>query len=183
MKIYESLLNDVVIIIPDVYHDNRGFFFESFNERLLESHDLPTHFVQDNQSFSVKGVLRGLHFQKGRYAQGKLVRVIQGRVLDVALDLRPESSTFGQYELFDLDGTNGKMVYIPPGFAHGFVALEDSIFHYKCTTAYNKESEDGIHWNDQDLRIPWGVTNPIVSEKDQALPVFKEIVNQNMLLV
>lgn len=183
MKFINTTLPEVILITPAIFHDDRGFFFESFNEISWKNSNLPYHFVQDNQSFSTKGVLRGLHFQKGDYAQGKLVRVIHGRVLDIALDLRFDSPTFGKYELFDLDSVSGKMVYIPPGFAHGFVALEDSIFHYKCTAPYNKSSEGGIRWNDPDLKIPWGVSKPIVSEKDQTLPLFKEMINKNTLLV
>ncbi len=173
MKFNTTTLNDVYVITPAVFHDDRGHFFESFNATSWEKQGITSQFVQDNQSFSKKGVVRGLHFQTGEWAQGKLVRVIQGRVLDIALDIRPDSPTFGKYELFDLSAENGKMVYIPEGFAHGFVALEDSIFHYKCTAGYCKAAEAGIHWNDPSLQIPWGVENPIVSEKDQILPTFE----------
>jgi dTDP-4-dehydrorhamnose 3,5-epimerase len=118
-------------------------------------------------------VLRGLHFQQGEHAQGKLVRVISGRVLDVAVDMRPESPTFGKWEFYDLDAKSNKMVYIPTGFAHGFLALEDSIFSYKCTAGYNKESEGGIIWNDPQLQIEWPIDQPNVSEKDVLLPSFE----------
>lgn len=173
MKFHETSLLDVFLIESKIFHDDRGHFFESFNLASWKRQGFTSDFVQDNQSFSVKGVVRGLHFQTGIHAQGKLVRVISGRVLDIALDLRPESPTFGKYELFDLDAKNGNMVYIPEGFAHGFVALEDSIFHYKCTCGYNKESEAGIHWNDPSLNIPWSIDNPIVSPKDQVLPTLQ----------
>lgn len=173
MKILKAVLQDVVLIEPSIFEDSRGLFFESFNSDTWKSQGLPHQFVQDNQSFSSKGVLRGLHFQQGEHAQGKLVRVISGRVLDVAVDLRPESPTFGKWEFYDLDAKTNKMVYIPTGFAHGFLALEDSIFSYKCTTGYNKESEGGIIWNDPKLNIEWPVKKPNVSEKDMVLPTFE----------
>jgi dTDP-4-dehydrorhamnose 3,5-epimerase len=180
MKFESTTLQDVILIRPAIFHDDRGHFFESFNLNSWNNQGLTNSFVQDNQSFSHKGVVRGLHFQTGAHAQGKLVRVIQGRVMDIALDIRPDSPTFGKYELFELDAASGKMVYIPEGFAHGFVALEDSIFHYKCTGGYCKEAEAGIHWNDPSLQIPWGVENPIVSPKDQILPTFQEYIEKNL---
>jgi dTDP-4-dehydrorhamnose 3,5-epimerase len=173
MKITEAKLKDVLIIEPSVFEDSRGFFFESFNSITWEKLGLPFKFVQDNQSFSSKGVLRGLHFQQGEHAQGKLVRVIAGKVLDIAVDIRPESPTFGEWEFYELDGKSNKMVYIPGGFAHGFLALEDSVFSYKCTAGYNKESEGGIIWNDSVLNIEWPIENPNVSEKDLILPNFE----------
>lgn len=173
MKITQAKLKDVLIIEPNVFEDSRGLFFESFNSLTWEKQGLPSQFVQDNQSFSSKGVLRGLHFQQGEHAQGKLVRVITGKVLDIAVDIRPESPTFGKWEFYELDGTSNKMVYIPEGFAHGFLALEDSIFSYKCTAGYNKESEGGIIWNDAILNIEWPIDNPNVSEKDLILPSFE----------
>lgn len=174
MKVTNATLKDVLIIEPSVFEDSRGFFFESFNSITWADKGLPTTFVQDNQSFSHKGVLRGLHFQKGEHAQGKLVRVIAGKVLDIAVDIRPDSPTFGKWEFFELDGKSNKMVYIPTGFAHGFVALEDSIFSYKCTAGYNKASEGGIVWNDPTLQIEWPVVNPNVSEKDVILATFEQ---------
>lgn len=173
MKITEAKLKDVLIIEPNVFEDSRGLFFESFNSISWADQDLPFQFVQDNQSFSSKGVLRGLHFQQGEHAQGKLVRVVTGRVLDIAVDIRPDSPTFGKWEFYELDGKSNKMVYIPEGFAHGFLALEDSIFSYKCTAGYNKESEGGIIWNDPVLNIEWPIDNPNVSEKDLILPNFE----------
>ena len=172
MQIRETSIAGLVELFPRVFEDERGAFFESYNEAVFLALGLPTQFVQDNQSFSKKGVLRGLHLQHAPYAQGKLVRVITGRVLDIAVDIRPDSPTFGRHEVFDLDGTRNNMAYIPEGFAHGFVALEDTIFSYKCTHLYHKESEAGIRWDDPTLAIDWGVQEPLVSPKDLLLPSF-----------
>lgn len=172
-----TTLTDVIIIQPTIFKDDRGFFFESFNAETWQKQGLPHSFIQDNQSFSTKGVLRGLHFQTGEHAQGKLVRVISGKVLDIAVDIRPDSPTFGKYEFFELDGETNRMVYIPVGFAHGFLALEDSIFSYKCTAGYNKASEAGIIWNDPTLQIEWPISSPNVSEKDMILPTFNSYFN------
>ncbi len=174
MEVRQTSIDGLVEIFPRYFEDERGFFFESFNRDVFEQKGLPVNFVQDNQSFSIKGVLRGLHFQKEPFSQGKLVRVVKGRVLDVAVDIRPGSPTFGQYESFELSDKQHNMAYIPEGFAHGFVALEDSIFSYKCTRNYNKASESGIIWNDPDLAIDWGISHPVVSEKDLILPFFQE---------
>lgn len=178
MQIRETSIPGLVEIFPRVFEDDRGLFFESYSEGWFKKLGLPTNFVQDNQSFSIKGVVRGLHFQKAPFAQGKLVRVISGRVLDVAVDLRPESPTFGKHEIFELRSDTHNMAYVPEGFAHGFAALEDSIFSYKCTNVYNKDSESGILWSDPDLGIDWGVENPIVSEKDIILPTFKSLFGE-----
>lgn len=175
MQIRETSIAGLVEIFPRVFQDDRGFFFESYNEEIFKKLGLPTNFVQDNQSFSIKGVVRGLHFQNAPFAQGKLVRVISGRVLDVAVDIRPNSPTFGKHEVFELRSDTNNMAYVPEGFAHGFVALEDSVFSYKCTNVYNKGAESGLLWNDPDLGIDWGVENPIVSEKDVILPTFKTL--------
>jgi len=178
MQVRHTTIEGLIELIPRVFEDERGLFFESYNKPLFASLGLPMEFIQDNQSFSVKGVLRGLHMQNEPFAQGKLVRVITGQVLDVAVDLRPDSPTFGQHETFLLDARLANMAYIPEGFAHGFVALEDSIFSYKCTNVYNKAAESGIIWNDPDLNINWGVSDPIVSEKDQILKPLREIFPQ-----
>ncbi|TDB68144.1 dTDP-4-dehydrorhamnose 3,5-epimerase [Arundinibacter roseus] len=178
MQIRETSIKGLVEIFPRVFEDERGAFFESFNKDAFEKAGLPVHFVQDNQSFSTKGVLRGLHFQNAPFAQGKLVRVIVGRVLDVAVDIRPDSPTFGTYEIFELDAVRNNMAYIPEGFAHGFAALEDSVFSYKCTNVYNKAAESGIIWNDPELAIDWGIENPIVSEKDWQLESFKALFSK-----
>ena len=176
MQVRQTAIEGLIELIPRVFEDERGHFLESYNKPLFVSLGLPMDFVQDNQSFSVQGVLRGLHMQNEPFAQGKLVRVISGQVLDVAVDLRPDSPTFGQYETFLLDAKLANMAYIPEGFAHGFVALEDSVFSYKCTNVYNKAAEAGILWNDPDLNIDWGIQNPIVSEKDQQLKPMREVM-------
>ena len=176
MNVMDCSLKDVKIITPAVFGDDRGVFFESFSKSKFEKLKLPVDFEQDNQSFSRKGVLRGLHFQTGEFAQGKLVRVISGKVLDVAVDLRKSSETFGKWEFFELSSENQTMVYIPEGFAHGFLALEESIFSYKCTKGYNKESECGILWNDTQLAIEWPQMDYIISEKDLELGDFKSVV-------
>jgi dTDP-4-dehydrorhamnose 3,5-epimerase len=177
MQFKESRIRGVIVIIPRIFSDERGLFFESYNQKEFEENNIPFDFVQDNQSFSIKGTLRGLHFQKAPFAQGKLVRVITGKVLDVVVDMRPDSATFGQYETFILDGLSNQLLYIPEGFAHGFLALEDTILSYKCTQLYNKTSESGVSWNDPQLGIEWGILDPIVSEKDQLLPNFQDVVN------
>ena len=164
-------------ITPRIFEDERGLFFESYSKKVFEENGLDVSFVQDNQSFSLKNVLRGLHFQLPPFAQGKLVSVAKGRVLDVAVDLRKESLTFGKYEIFDINDKIRNMVYIPEGFAHGFLALEETILCYKCTNLYNKASEGGIIWNDPALKIDWGIKDPIVSSKDTELKTFKDYIN------
>jgi len=175
MQVRKTSIEGLIELFPRVFEDERGCFLETYNQQAFEALGLPTHFVQDNQSFSIKGVLRGLHFQNEPYAQGKLVRVITGKVMDIAVDLRIGSPTFGQYEAFVLDSKLNNMAYIPEGFGHGFVALEDSIFSYKCTNVYNKTAESGLIWNDPDLNIDWGISNPIVSDKDQQLPTLRAL--------
>jgi dTDP-4-dehydrorhamnose 3,5-epimerase len=172
MVIKEITIEGLLEIIPKVYYDDRGYFFEAFNEKMLKEAGFTTNFIQDNQSFSKKGVVRGLHFQKPPYEQGKLVRVITGKVLDVAVDIRKGSPTFGQSYSCVLDSETNNMLFIPPGFAHGFSALEDSILLYKCSEIYNKDSESGIIWNDPELNIDWQVQDPVISEKDQLLNSF-----------
>lgn len=167
-------LKGLVEITPRVFHDERGFFYESYSERTFNKHGLDLKFVQDNHSFSHKGVVKGLHFQKPPYEQGKLIRVISGKVLDVAVDIRPQSDTFGEYVSIELSSQKANMLWVPPGFAHGFVALEDSIFVYKCTGLYEKQAEDGIRWDDPHLNIDWKLDNLIVSEKDKEFKYFKD---------
>ena len=177
MKIQDSKLPEVKIIEPVIFKDDRGYFFESFNQNNF-NHLLKANlsFVQDNQSLSSEGVLRGLHFQKPPFAQGKLVRVIQGSVIDVAVDIRKGSPTYGQYHKVLLSGENKKMFWIPPGFAHGFATLEDNtIFAYKCTGFYNKESEGSLRWNDPELKIDWEIDNPSLSEKDREAPLLASL--------
>ena len=159
---------------PKVFKDERGYFFESFNEHFFNAQISELKFVQDNQSLSKKNVLRGLHFQKPPFDQGKLVRVVAGSVLDVALDIRKSSKTYGKCVSFLLSSELKNVFWIPPGFAHGFLALADNtIFSYKCTNLYNYESEDALLWNDEDLSIDWKVNQPLVSEKDQQAKPFK----------
>ena len=169
-------LSGVVEIVPNVFFDDRGHFFESYSEKKFEEHGLKMSFVQDNQSFSKKGVLRGFHFQKKPYEQGKLIRVISGKILDVVIDLRKESLTFGQSEYFTIDAEQKNMVYIPEGFSHAFYAMEDTILTYKCTNVYRPEAESGIIWNDSDLGVQWPDSNPMLSEKDRKLKNFREII-------
>ena len=174
MELVKTTIDGLLIIKPDVFKDERGYFFESYNKERFAKAGLNMDFVQDNESKSDKGVLRGLHFQKPPYAQGKLVRVIKGSVMDVAVDLRKGSPTYGKWESVVLTEENKLQFWIPEGFAHGFVALEDNtIFNYKCTNVYNKESEGSILWNDPDINISWNIDNPILSEKDKISPLFK----------
>lgn len=176
MTITETKLPGLLVIDPKVFGDERGYFFESFNRRAFESAGLPADFLQDNESKSAKGVLRGLHFQHPPYEQGKLVRVARGAAIDVSVDIRKSSSTYGKWEAIELSGQNKRMLWIPPGFAHGFLSLEDdTIFIYKCTNVYNRDSEDAIIWNDPDLNILWGIDNPKVSGKDQQALLFRDL--------
>ena len=167
------------MIEPQVFGDARGYFFESFNaERFLAETSIEITFVQDNESRSKRGVLRGLHFQREPYAQAKLVRVVSGRVLDVAVDIRPESPTFGRYVVTELSGENHRQMFIPKGFAHGYVVLEDdTVFQYKCDEFYHPEAEGGIAWNDPQIGIEWGIPESeiILSEKDRNRPTLKEL--------
>lgn len=175
MKVIQNEISGLIEIYPSLWSDDRGVFFESYQIDKFKTIGISENFVQDNQSFSKKGVVRGLHFQKEPYAQGKLVRVIVGKALDIVVDIRKKSPTFGQSAKFLLDASLNNMVYIPAGFAHGFAALEDCIFSYKCTNVYDKVSESGILWNDDSLMIDWEVENPIVSIKDKELPTFAEV--------
>lgn len=161
-------------IFPKVFHDSRGYFFESFRQDWFTNEGINENWVQDNQSFSKKGTVRGLHFQVAPYSQAKLVRVITGKVLDVAVDVRKDSPTFGKHFSTILDGDLNNLLYIPAGFAHGFSVLEDAIFSYKCSNYYHKASEGGILWNDPTLEIDWQVTEPIISEKDQLWMTLEE---------
>ena len=169
MQFIETDLKGLFVIQPTVFKDARGYFFESFNQKEFKYNTgLNINFTQDNQSKSSKDVLRGLHFQNPPHAQGKLVRVLNGSVLDVAVDIRKKSTTYGQHFKMILSNNDFKMLYIPKGFAHGFLTLEDNtIFSYKCTDFYHKDAEDCIIWNDIDLNIDWGIKEPIISEKDQ----------------
>jgi dTDP-4-dehydrorhamnose 3,5-epimerase len=180
MNIIQTPITDLLVIEPKVWKDNRGYFYESYNAKLLADAGVDVVFVQDNQSFSQKGTLRGLHAQKAPFAQGKLVRVIQGRVLDVAVDIRKSSSTYGQHFAIELSGENHKQLWVPPGFLHGFLTLEDNtIFTYKVSNYYDKDAEIGAMWNDADLNINWSeeiaLADLLLSDKDQVLPAFKDL--------
>lgn len=169
----------LLILTPRKFEDERGYFVESFNqEKFNEAVGTPVVFVQDNESKSSTGVLRGLHFQVPPFDQGKLVRVVKGRVLDVAVDLRKNSPTYGQHLSVELSGDSGKQFWIPPGFAHGFLTLEDeTIFAYKCTNYYHPASERSIRFDDPDLAISWNIHNPIISEKDRLANNFATFVS------
>lgn len=174
MKFIPAKLPGVFVIEPDVFKDGRGFFLESHNQKKYEAGGVPAVFVQDNHSSSVKGTLRGLHLQR-RHPQGKLVRVLRGVIADVVADVNPKSKTFRQWEIFNLSSENFKQVYIPPGYAHGFVVVSDHAeVEYKCTDFYHKEDEVSIIWNDPDLAIAWPEKNPILSEKDGQAPLLKD---------
>lgn len=176
MEISNTKIPGLLVIKPTIFKDPRGYFFESYNEEKLLNAGIDVRFVQDNESKSQKGVLRGLHFQNPPYSQGKLVRVIQGAVLDVAVDLRKESSTYGQWDSIVLSAENKLMYWVPEGMAHGFLTLKnDTIFFYKCTKAYNKEAEACIRWNDPELNIEWGTDKPILSDRDKVSPFLKEL--------
>lgn len=176
MNISNTKIEGLIIIEPRIFPDDRGYFFESYSEKKYQEAGINASFVQDNQSFSQKGALRGLHGQANPFAQGKLVRVLQGRVLDVAVDIRKNSPTFGEYVTIELSGENHKQFWIPPGFLHGFLTLEDdTIFTYKVDNYYDKASEIGVLWNDPTINIDWqtDLSNVILSPKDEILPSFE----------
>jgi dTDP-4-dehydrorhamnose 3,5-epimerase len=176
MKIIETAIKGVLIVEPRVFDDARGYFYESYNKRRFTEAGIDVDFVQDNQSLSQRGAVRGLHGQADPFAQGKLVRVIQGKALDVAVDIRKGSPTFGKHISVELSGDNKLQLWIPAGFLHGFATLEDdTIFTYKVNNYYNKESEIGVIWNDPDLGIDWGIpgNEVLLSPKDELLPAFK----------
>jgi dTDP-4-dehydrorhamnose 3,5-epimerase len=181
MQIEHTKLEGCFLVRDTVFGDDRGFFFESYNRRrFLDKTGLDIDFVQDNQSLSQKGTLRGLHFQHGDAAQAKLVRVLKGKVLDVAVDLRRNSDTFGQHVTVELAGDSGTQLFVPRGFAHAFLVLSDTaIFFYKCDNYYNKSLESGIIYNDTDLAIDWKLdaAELVLSEKDKALPTLKSCVD------
>ncbi len=176
LELVKTDIDGLLLLKPAVHADRRGYFFESFRSDRFLHQGIDIQFVQDNESKSAKGVLRGLHFQNPPHAQGKLVRVVTGAVLDVAVDIRTNSATFGRHMAIELNEDNKFMLYIPEGFAHGFLTLaEGTIFQYKCTNYYNKLSEGSIRWNDPDLMIDWGSGNPVVSEKDSNAPLFNQL--------
>ena len=178
MKFIETKISDVIIIEPSVFGDARGYFLESYNQNKFEEFIGNISFVQDNESKSSKGVLRGLHFQKPPFAQAKLVRCIEGKVLDVAVDIRKESKTYGNHIAVELSGENKKQLFVPRGFAHGFVVLSESAtFAYKVDNTYAPDHDAGIRWNDKELNIQWDMEDSkvLVSEKDAELPFLSEL--------
>lgn len=175
MKIIETKLPGLVIIEPRVFEDSRGYFFESYQQQRYSENGIKASFIQDNESKSVQGVVRGLHYQLAPWSQAKLVRVIEGLVYDVAVDLRKGSPTFGKWFGIELDGRSKKQLFVPSGFAHGFSVLsKTAVFSYKCDTIYNRDAERAVNLNDPELGIDWklGSIDSIVSEKDQAAPMF-----------
>jgi dTDP-4-dehydrorhamnose 3,5-epimerase len=178
MKIEKTPIEGLLIIQPQVFSDHRGYFLETFNQKVFNEIVSGFVFVQDNESSSSMHTLRGLHFQAPPFDQGKLVRVVKGKALDVAVDIRKSSPTYGKYVSVLLDDQQKTQLWIPPGFAHGFLALEkDTIFSYKCTNFYHKASEGCIRWNDPDLNIHWGVNDPIVSDKDAQGQLFRDFIS------
>jgi len=174
MEIFKTRLEGLFLIVPTIYEDNRGMFFETYNKNYFAKAGINDEIFQENESFSKKGVIRGLHFQVRPFEQGKIISVVRGNIKDVVVDIRENSSTYGQWESFSLNSKEKMSLYVPRGFAHGFLALEDSVLNYKITTPYNKASESGIIWNDLSLNIDWGISNPILSEKDKNLSSFKD---------
>lgn len=180
MKVIKTKIPEVLIIETDVFGDHRGFFTETYNKKRYEEVGITTEFIQDNMSFStVPGTIRGLHYQKAPYAQAKLVSCSRGKVIDVAVDIRKGSPTYGQYVTCELTAENHRQFYIPRGFAHGFLTLTDNVeFRYKCDNLYNKESEGGIRYNDETINIDWGILldgiKPVLSEKDEKAPTLDE---------
>ena len=177
MKVIKTAIEDVVIIEPNVFGDARGYFFESYSQKKFNEQVREVKFVQDNESKSKYGVLRGLHFQKGKDAQSKLVRVVKGRVLDVAVDIRKSSPTFGKYVAVELTEDNHRQLFVPRGFAHGFSVLsEEAIFQYKCDNLYAPQAEGAIAWNDPEIGIDWGLPaeDVLLSAKDAAHPLLKD---------
>ena len=183
MIIERQILKDVLLLKPKIYNDNRGYFFESYKEEFFNNLGLSLKFVQDNQVYSNNaGVIRGLHYQLQK-PQGKLVHVVSGAIMDVAVDIRVNSPDFGKSIIINLDSKSHNMVYIPEGFAHGYLVIEkETIVQYKCTNYYDPTSEFGIIWNDKDLDIDWGVPNPVISHRDSKLPKLKDQVNLPFIL-
>jgi len=178
MKVQKTELSGVLIITPDAFGDTRGYFLESFNEKRYKELGIPNTFVQDNISKSKKGTVRGLHYQIGEYAQGKLCQVLYGKVIDVAVDIRKGSATYGKYTAAELSEDNHSQIWIPAGFAHGFSVLSyEAIFHYKCTQFYSKEHERSLYYADPDISIDWKITLPVVSDKDKSAKLLKDIGN------
>jgi len=181
MEVLETGIKGLVQIIPNIHIDHRGWFQEIYKASVFHKIGEGTLFIQDNISFSKRGILRGLHLQTSPAGQAKLVTVLSGKVLDVVVDLRRGSETFGKTFQLELDGGSKNMLYVPEGFAHGFSAIEDSIFLYKCSREYNPANETGIIWNDEDLSIDWKNHNPILSDKDGALPTLNDLLRKSVI--
>ncbi len=181
MKIIKTGIEGLLEIIPEVYHDKRGWFLEFYKEEPFHSHGIPYKFTQENISFSQKGVIRGLHFQLAPWQQAKLVSVLSGKVMDVVVDLRKGSPTFGKTHTCVLDAEQHNLLMVPEGFAHGFAALEDSLFLYKSSNVYNRDFESGIVWNDPHLNIQWPFENHMLSEKDKKLTTFHELLRKSVI--
>lgn len=178
MDIIRTNIPDVLIIKPKIFADERGSFYETYHKNRFRDIGIHDEFVQDNESTSQKNVLRGLHMQKPPYAQGKLVRVIKGSVLDVVVDLRIKSAHYGQWVSTIISSENKIMFWVPAGFAHGFLTLEDdTVFSYKCTQIYNKDAEMSIRWDDPTIAVDWGIKEPLLSPKDKTAPLFSEFVS------
>lgn len=172
-------ISGLLEIFPRIFPDSRGYFFESFRQDWLQKEGIDVDWIQDNQSFSQAGTVRGLHFQNSPFAQAKLVRVVRGKVLDVVVDLRKGSPTYGEHYSTVLDAERNNLLYVPTGFAHGFSVLEDAVFVYKCSNYYNKPAEGGILWNDPKLGIDWQVEAPIISDKDKEWTTLDEFTMQS----
>lgn len=181
MQIVQTGIAGLLEIVPEVYPDNRGWFLEFYKEGPFHAHGIDYKFTQENVSYSKKGVVRGLHFQREPWQQAKLVSVLQGKVMDVVVDLRKGSETFGKSYSYILDSERHNLLMVPDGFAHGFAALEDSLFLYKSSGVYNREAESGILWNDPELKIKWPFENPILSEKDGKLPTLNELLRKSVI--
>ena len=178
MNFKKSSIDGLLLIEPRIFSDGRGYFYETYNYEVFQENGIDVNFLQDNESLSSKGVLRGLHFQNPPYEQGKLIRVGSGSIMDIVVDIRKDSKTYGKYESVILSEENKIMFWVPPGFAHGFLSLEENTkLLYKCTNVYNKQAESGIIWNDSELNIDWNFANPLVSEKDNELNNFNSFVN------
>jgi len=175
MKVEQTKLEGVLLVTPQVFGDERGFFMETYNREKAVEHGLPAEFVQDNHSKSTKGVLRGLHYQSPQW-QGKLIRTVQGEIYDVAVDIRAGSATFGEWVGVYLNDENKQQLYVPPGFAHGFLVTSDSAeVIYKCTTLYAPEQEAGVRWNDPDIGVKWPIDEPLLSAKDQTSQLLRDL--------
>jgi dTDP-4-dehydrorhamnose 3,5-epimerase len=179
MEVIKTQFEGLLIFQPKIFRDERGYFFEYFRKDVFKDYNVNLDFVQSNESQSNKNVLRGLHFQNPPFEQGKLIRVVKGAVLDVSLDIRKSSPNYGQWFAYELNEVNKTILWIPPGFAHGFLTLADNtIFQYECTNYYHKDSEGSLRWNDPTINIDWKIGDPIISDKDKFAPLFKDFVTK-----